>query len=165
MVMESKILLMEINIEGIINKENLMEKVNIFGQVEQLIKGNFIKDWEKEMEHGLVKEEINMRDHILLTVKTVLDSFDGQTVIFIVANFVRIWDKDVAKWNGTMTVAIKESGSAVFQMAKVSFYILSQECSRQRVTNHASACSKIMSLFDNQKFLYRILIIHCIQTV
>ena len=42
------------------------------------------------MEHGLVKEEINMRDHILLTVKTVLDSFDGQTVIFIVVNFVRI---------------------------------------------------------------------------
>ena len=53
----------------------------------------------------------------------------------------------------------------VFPMAKVSFYILSQECSRQKVTNHASACSKIMSSLDNLKFLYRILIIRCMLIV
>jgi len=42
-------------------------------------------------------------------------------------------------------VAIKENGNVVFLMEKVSFYILSQECSKQKVTNHASACSKITS--------------------
>ena len=64
-----------------------------------------------------------------------------------------------------MIAAIKENGNVVFQMAKVSFYILSQECSRQKVTNHASACSKIMSSLDNLKFLYRILIIRCMLIV
>ena len=42
------------------------------------------------MEHGLDKEGINMRDLTQLTVKTVLDSFDGQTEIYIADNFVRI---------------------------------------------------------------------------
>ena len=64
-----------------------------------------------------------------------------------------------------MIAAIKENGNVVFPMAKVSFYILSQECSRQKVTNHASACSKIMSSLDNLKFLYRILIIRCMLIV
>jgi len=42
-----------------------------------------------------------------------------------------------------MIAAIKENGSEDFLMAKVSISILSQECSRQKVTNHASVCSKI----------------------
>ena len=39
MVMELKILPTEINIEAITNKENPMDKVNIFGQVELHIRG------------------------------------------------------------------------------------------------------------------------------
>ena len=88
--MELKILPTEINIEAITNKENPMGKVSIFGQVGLHIRGNFIKDLGKVMEHGLDKEGINMRDPTQLTVKTVLDSFDGQTEISITDNFVRI---------------------------------------------------------------------------
>lgn len=88
--MESKILRMEINIEDITSKESLMEKVNIFGLVELHIRDSFIKDFEKEMEHGLEKGEINMRDHTLLIVKMVLDNFDGQMEISIVDNFAKI---------------------------------------------------------------------------
>lgn len=72
------------------NKENLTEKGSIFGQVEQLIKGSFIKDFDKEMEYGLEKEAISMKDLILLTVKTGLDSLDGRMETSIVANFVKI---------------------------------------------------------------------------
>lgn len=72
------------------NKGNLTEKGSIFGQVEQLTKGSFIKDFDKEMEYGLEKEAISMKDLILLTVKTGLDSLDGRMEISIVDNFVKI---------------------------------------------------------------------------
>ena len=72
------------------NKGNLTEKGSIFGQVEQLTKGSFIKDFDKEMEYGLEKEAISMKDLILLTVKTGLDSLDGQMETSIVDNFVKI---------------------------------------------------------------------------
>lgn len=81
---------MGINIEDIMNKGNLTEKGSIFGQVEQPIKGSFIKDFDKEMEYGLEKEAISMKDLILLTVKTGLDSLDGQMETSIVDNFVKI---------------------------------------------------------------------------
>lgn len=64
-----------------------------------------------------------------------------------------------------MKAAIRVNGSEDFQMAKVSIYILSQECSKQKVTNHASACSKITFLLENQKYLYHIPIIPYILTV
>lgn len=81
---------MEINIEDTTSKGNLMGMVSISGLVELHIKGNFIKDSEKEMEHGLEKEEINMRDLTLQIVKMVWDNFDGQMETSIVDNFAKI---------------------------------------------------------------------------
>jgi len=117
--MASKCSLTEINIEVTMRMVNLTGEDNTIGAMELAMKVSLKMVWEREMGHGWVKMEMNIKDISARIVKMDKESSDGQMETFIQENSVMIWDKVTAKWNGEMVVYTKVNGNEDYLTVEV----------------------------------------------
>jgi hypothetical protein len=99
--------------------ESLMERDNIFGKMEQSMLEIFKMDWEKVKEVGLVRTTINIQEILVQTEKMDWVNLYGLTEIPTKENFVKIWEKGMAKWFGMTVAFIRANGKEDYQMEEV----------------------------------------------
>ena len=103
-----------------------MEKVNISGQMEVIMKVSSEMGWRKEKELG---KNISMRINfkcmkvIIIKIRNMgLVYFIGLRVMYIKVSIRMMRGKVMVKWSGLMAVDILESGTKVYSMVSVILY-------------------------------------------